>query len=276
MLSAVQIVRYSLPVVNLLYHEIYELGAQPGVTRTSGDVRFQRSLALENVRFGYPASDTAAVCGVSLEIAAGQTVGFIGESGSGKSTLVDLVLGLLSPTAGRILVDDVDIQHNLRRWQDKIGYVPQSVFLTDDTLRRNIAFGVPDAEIDDDAVWRAARLAQIDKFIRESPEGFSMQVGERGVRLSGGQLQRIGIARALYHDPDVLVLDEATAALDTRTERGVMDSVAALHGQKTIIIVAHRLSTVERCDRVFRLEAGRLVEAGEPSRVIAAVEERTK
>jgi ATP-binding cassette, subfamily B, bacterial PglK len=149
--------------------------------------------------------------------------------------------------------------------------VPQTIFLTDDTLRRNIAFGIADAEIDESAVWRAARLAQIDRFIRELPRELDTKVGERGVRLSGGQLQRIGIARALYHDPDVLVLDEATSSLDTATERGVMEAVRALHGKKTIVIVAHRLSTVEKCDRLYRLEAGRIVEAGEAAQVIATV-----
>jgi ABC-type multidrug transport system fused ATPase/permease subunit len=269
-INAAQVVRNSVPAVNVLHHELCELD-QHAPSSTSGAVEFRHSLTLEDVRFQYPETDTPALSGVRLRIAAGETIGIIGESGAGKSTLVDVVLGLLAPDSGVIRVDDQDIQSNLRGWQDTIGYVPQTIFLTDDTLRRNIAFGIADAEIDESAVWRAARLAQIDRFIRELPLELDTKVGERGVRLSGGQLQRIGIARALYHDPDVLVLDEATSSLDTATERGVMEAVRVLHGEKTIVIVAHRLSTVERCDRLYRLEAGRIVETGEAAQLLAAV-----
>ena len=159
-----------------------------------------------------------------------------------------------------VRVDDVDIQTNLRGWQAQIGYVPQTIFLTDDTLRRNVAFGLASEQIDEDAVLRAIRAAQLDDFIAELPEGLDTVVGERGVRLSGGQRQRIGIARALYHDPAVLVLDEATSALDTETERGLMQAITAMHGRKTILIVAHRLSTVAYCERLYRLECGRITE----------------
>ena len=186
-------------------------------------------------------------------------VGFIGTSGAGKSTLVDILLGLLTPDTGEVRVDGKDIQANLRNWQDQIGYVPQSIFLTDDTLRRNVAFGLADEQIDDAAVQRAIRAAQLEEFVAGLPDGLETLVGERGIRLSGGQRQRIGIARALYHDPAVLVLDEATSALDTDTELGVMQAVTALQGNKTILIVAHRLSTVEHCDRLYRLEQGMVV-----------------
>jgi ABC-type multidrug transport system fused ATPase/permease subunit len=190
-------------------------------------------------------------------------VGFVGPSGAGKSTLVDIILGLFTPTEGSVSVDGVDIQTNLRGWQDQIGYVAQVIFLSDDTLRRNVAFGLPDNQIDEAAVERAVRAAQLDQLVRGLPNGLDTLVGERGVRLSGGERQRIGIARALYHDPSVLVLDEATSSLDTDTERGVMDSVRALKGDRTLIVVAHRPSTVEHCDILFRLERGELTEGRE-------------
>jgi len=171
-------------------------------------------------------------------------------------------LGLLSPASGAVLVDGVNVQDQIRWWQDQIGYVPQSIFLTDDTLRRNVAFGLPKGAIDDAAVDAAIRAAQLEEFVKTLPLGLETVVGERGVRLSGGQRQRIGIARALYHNPDVLVLDEATSSLDTETEHGVMQAVQALQGEKTVIIVAHRLSTVEYCDRLYRLESSRIVDEG--------------
>jgi ABC-type multidrug transport system fused ATPase/permease subunit len=169
-----------------------------------------------------------------------------------------------------VLVDGTDIGTNLRGWQDQIGYVPQSIFLTDDSLRRNIAFGIVDERIDEASVLAAVRAAQLDELVASLPDGLNTLVGERGVRLSGGQRQRIGIARALYHDPAVLVLDEATSALDTATERGVMDAVNALHGNKTIIIVAHRLTTVAHCDKLYRLDRGRLVSEGVYEEVVNA------
>jgi ABC-type multidrug transport system fused ATPase/permease subunit len=189
----------------------------------------------------------------------GESIGFIGSSGAGKSTLVDILLGLLTPNSGEVRVDGVNIQENLRNWQDQIGYVPQSIFLTDDTLRRNVAFGLPENQIDDNAITHAIRATQLEEFVASLPDGLETLVGERGIRLSGGQRQRIGIARALYHDPPVLVLDEATSSLDTATEHGVMQAVTALQGTKTLIIVAHRLSTVEHCDHLFRLEHGSVV-----------------
>ena len=168
----------------------------------------------------------------------------------------------MAPASGAVLVDGVNVQDRIRWWQDQIGYVPQSIFLTDDTLRRNVAFGLPKSEIDDAAVDAAIRAAQLEEFVKTLPLGLETVVGERGVRLSGGQRQRIGIARALYHNPDVLVLDEATSSLDTETEHGVMQAVQALQGEKTVIIVAHRLSTVEYCDRLYRLESSRIVDEG--------------
>jgi ABC-type multidrug transport system fused ATPase/permease subunit len=177
-------------------------------------------------------------------------------------------MGLLTPSSGQVAVDGKDIQHNLRAWQDQIGYVPQSIYLTDDTLRRNIAFGLANDQIDDAAVLRAVKAAQLEEFVNTLPKGLATRVGERGVRLSGGQRQRIGIARALYHDPGVLVLDEATSALDAATERDVMRAVTALQGSKTVLIVAHRTSTVESCDRLYKLVQGKVVETGSPTSVL--------
>ena len=197
-----------------------------------------------------------------LQIPQGASVGIVGGSGAGKSTLVDVLLGLLSPDEGRVLIDGVDITGRLRDWQSMIGYVPQSIYLCDDTLRHNIAFGVSDARFDQAAFERALRAAQLDDFVASLPDGADTVIGERGVRLSGGQRQRVGIARALYNDPEVLVLDEATSALDTDTERQVMDAVEALHGVKTLVIVAHRLTTVAHCDVIYRLERGRVTATG--------------
>jgi ABC-type multidrug transport system fused ATPase/permease subunit len=181
---------------------------------------------------------------------------------------VDVILGLLPPGAGKVMVDGQDIQGNLRAWQDQIGYVPQTIYLTDDTLRRNVAFGLPDEQINEVAVKRAIKDAQLEEFVASLPHGLESKVGERGIRLSGGQRQRIGIARALYHDPAVLVLDEATSALDTATEDGVMQAITALKGSKTILIVAHRLSTVEHCDRLYRLKHGKIVAEGLPLNIL--------
>ena len=212
--------------------------------------------------------DKEILTGVNLSIKRGETHALMGPNGSGKSTLIDLILGLLTPNSGQVFIDGQDIQDSIRLWQDQIGYVPQAIYLTDDSLRRNIAFGLADEQIDNAAVERAIQAAQLEEFVASLPEKQETMVGERGVRLSGGQRQRIGIARALYHDPGVLVLDEATSSLDTATELEIMKTVNELHGRKTVIIVAHRLSTVENCDRLYRLDQGRLVEEGTPAAMI--------
>jgi len=261
MLNAAQALRYNLPVVNTLSEELKLAAPEQAVGRPQGPAAsgFQSDIRLANVRYTYPSAAAPALDDLTLRIRKGEAIGFVGPSGSGKSTLVDVILGLLTPEAGQVLMDGENIQNKLRAWQDQIGYVPQSIYLTDDTLRRNVAFGLPDEAIDDAAVERAIRAAQLEEFVAGLPKGLETFVGERGIRLSGGQRQRIGIARALYHDPAVLVLDEATSALDMATESGVMQAVTALQGSKTILIVAHRLSTVGNCSRLYRLEQGRIV-----------------
>jgi len=269
LLAGVQSLRYARSAIDMLEREL-ALAVPPAPARRVAAARpgLQSEIALVNLGYTYAEAPTPALSAVNVRIGKGEAVGFIGTSGAGKSTLVDVLLGLLPPGVGQVRVDGADVQENLRAWQDQIGYVPQSVYLTDDSLRRNVAFGVADADIDDAAVTRAIRAAQLDEFVAALPQGLDSVIGERGVRLSGGQRQRIGIARALYHDPAVLVLDEATSALDTATERGVMQAVAALHGRKTIVIIAHRLSTVAGCDRLYRLETGRVVAEGTHAEVL--------
>jgi ABC-type multidrug transport system fused ATPase/permease subunit len=256
-LGAVQSIRFALPAITTLHEELSLTAPEP--VRKDATVVFETQIELAGVSFRYPGATTPALENLSIRIRKGESVGFVGPSGSGKSTLVDVVLGLLTPSVGQVNVDGHDIQDDLRGWQDQIGYVPQSIYLTDDTLRRNVAFGLAPEQINNTAVERAIKAAQLDEFVATLSEGWETVVGERGVRLSGGQRQRIGIARALYHDPAVLVLDEATSALDGDTERGVMRAITALQGQKTILIVAHRLSTVEHCDRLYHLELGQIV-----------------
>jgi len=216
---------------------------------------FTRDIRIEGVSFAYPGSAKNTLENFSLTVAKNESVGIAGASGSGKSTLVDLILGLHTPVSGEILVDGVPLSTgNIMTWRAMIGYVPQDIYLLDDTLEANIAFGIPSSEVDQEALESAARAAQILDFVkRDLPEGFGTVVGERGVRLSGGQRQRIGLARALYHAPQVLILDEATSALDLETEAAVIETINALQGKVTIITIAHRLSTLERCDKTIQL-----------------------
>lgn len=267
-LGAIQGLRYSAPVINTLYNEVQQFVSIPQST-INDFPSLNRSLCLDQVCFKYPSVQNHSLQDVNIDIACGTSVGFVGGSGAGKSTLVDIILGLLTPTSGTVKVDGIDIQSNMRGWQDQFGYVPQSIYLTDDSLRRNIAFGLPSDQIDEDVIWRAIRAAQLESFVKDLPQGLDTIVGERGIRLSGGQRQRIGIARALYHDPAVLVLDEATSSLDSNTERGVMEAVYNLRGKKTVLIVAHRLSTVEHCDRLYRLESGKVIAGGTPSELLS-------
>ncbi|MBI3513393.1 MAG: ATP-binding cassette domain-containing protein, partial [Proteobacteria bacterium] len=224
--------------------------------------KFREKLVIEQLTYQYPTGKQTALSGVDLEIRRGESVALVGPSGAGKSTLADVMLGVLQPTGGRILVDGQDVLADLRGWQSKIGYVPQSIYLTDDSLRRNIALGLPDELIDETLLRDAIRLAHLDAVIELMPEGLDSMVGEHGVRLSGGQRQRVGIARALYHRPEVLVLDEATSALDNVLEREVSQAIQTLGGQITMVIIAHRLSTARKCGRVVLMKAGKVQDSG--------------
>ncbi len=229
---------------------------------------FSDRIVARSLCYTYPTGHKRALDNISIEIIRGYSIGLVGGSGGGKSTLIDVMLGLLVPDSGELVMDGRSVFKNLGAWQRLLGYVPQSIYLNDDTIRRNVAFGLPEHLIDEMAVQRAVRLAQLETFANTLPLGLDTPVGERGVRLSGGQRQRIGIARALYYDPPILLLDEATSALDTETEQAIMWAVNALRGIKTLIIVAHRLTTVAQCDYIYRLENGRIVAQGIPSDVL--------
>jgi ATP-binding cassette, subfamily B, bacterial PglK len=268
LLGAFQNLRFSSAAFNNLHREFCLL-EETKPQKEYSQLSFKNALVLDGVDFHYPSTEALVLKEISLSIRRGCSVGFVGSTGAGKSTLVDIILGLLVPVTGVVKVDGVDIQANLRGWQDKVGYVPQSIFLTDDTIRRNIAFGLSGDKIDEVAVVRALRAAQLEQFVNSLAKGLDTLIGEGGVRLSGGQRQRIGIARALYHDPSVLVLDEATSSLDTITESDFMEAVCALKKEKTLIIVAHRLSTVEHCDYLYKMHGGRIVEEGQPALLLS-------
>jgi ATP-binding cassette, subfamily B, bacterial PglK len=226
------------------------------------ELTFDESLSLEQVSFVYPQTDHPAIADIDVTIRPGEVVGICGPTGGGKTTLTDLIAGILPPTRGRVAVDGTDIQAAIPAWFGKLGVVPQMVFLTDDTLARNIALGVPDDEIDEEALWEAVRLAQLEDFVASLPDGLDSDVGERGVRVSGGQRQRVAIARALYRRPEVLIFDEGTSALDSATEAVLMSSLERLRGTHTILLVAHRLATVKNCDTILYLDQGRIAGAG--------------
>ena len=257
--------RFGLPAVDDVWREL-RLGENAGASSESKQTpcSLTGSIRFEEVTFAYRGAVRPALTGVELEIPAGTSVALVGETGAGKTTAVDLLLGLLFPNIGRIMVGGAPLtEQNLRAWQSSIGYVPQTIYLADSTVAENIAFGVPPEEIDREAVHRAARLAAIHEFVENDlPKGYDTEIGERGIRLSGGQRQRLGIARALYHDPSVLVLDEATSALDSATENEIMGAVERLAGAKTVVMIAHRLSTVRGCDRIIHLERGEVVGIG--------------
>jgi ABC-type multidrug transport system fused ATPase/permease subunit len=251
-----QSVRFTLPILHSLHEELINIREKPLPLEDSSELmKLASEIELKDISFSYKNS-SSVLKGIDMKIPAGSCVGLIGESGAGKSTLLDLLLGLNQPSTGEILIDGKRIQDNLRSWQRGIGYVPQEVFLTDDTLKRNIAFGLKDEDIDDEKVKSAIKLAKLDSFVAELQDGEDSSVGERGVRISGGQKQRIGIARALYENPSVLILDEATSSLDSATEIEVMSSIKELIGTKTIIIVAHRISTMADSNFLYRIENG--------------------
>lgn len=247
--------------VDLVYSDMKEIEKLQKIDdrrKNKETIEFQDKISVENVDFAYEGSDKYILQNVSIDIPKGKAVAFIGSSGGGKTTLADLILGLQVPIKGNVLVDERNILSCAQEWHDKIGYIPQSIFLIDDTIRNNVAFGIDEKEIDDKLVWKALEEASLREFAESSAEGLNTMVGERGVCLSGGQRQRIGIARALYRNPEILVFDEATSALDNETEKEVMKAIDSLHGNKTLIMIAHRLSTIENCDMVYKVENGRV------------------
>lgn len=264
--QAITAIRFHSSALETILNEIdsMPIDVSAGTRRPVTPMRLTQELELRNIQFWYPNSRRPAVDNVSLVIPANSAVGFVGATGSGKTTLIDIILGLLRPQAGELSVDGTLLNdENMAAWQLSIGYVPQQIFLADASIAENIAFGVPKEEIDMEAVYRAAKIAQLHDFVlRELPNGYETVVGERGIRLSGGQRQRIGIARALYRDPDLIVFDEATSALDNATERDVMNAIRGLLGKKTILMVAHRLTTLRDCDIIFMMKNGRIVRQG--------------
>ena len=228
-------------------------------TDTDDKLPIEHQIELQDIVYAYPNTEKLIFDKANLTIPVGASVGIVGTSGAGKSTVVDILLGLLEVKSGKILADGKDVNENYRAWLKNVGYIPQMIFMLDDTIRKNVAFGVPEEEIDEERLWEVLKEAQLDEFIKTLPDGLDTGIGERGIRLSGGQRQRIGIARALYNNPEVLILDEATSALDNDTEAAIMDSINHLRGKKTLVIIAHRLQTIEKCDIVYRVENGKAV-----------------
>lgn len=235
----------------------YREEREKDISGYEGKTEFKDNIAIENIKWKYENTETYVLNGLSLQIQRGESIGLIGESGAGKSTLADIILGLLKPQEGTVTVDKFDVFAMPKQWSKMIGYVPQMVFLADDTIRNNIAFGLPENEIDEEQIWKALEQTQLKNFVEKLPAGLDTIVGERGIKFSGGQRQRVAIARALYYNPEILVLDEATSALDTDTETAVMEAIDALQGHKTLIIVAHRLTTIRNCDKVYEIRDGK-------------------
>ena len=253
---------YAVPSVDLIYGDLKGIeDYQESKGEEEGkEWSFEHGITAKHITYAYPNTDTNVLEDANCIIPKGKTVAFIGSSGAGKTTMADIILGLLAPQRGKILVDNIDVFKNLTMWHHQIGYIPQVIYLSDDTIRNNIAFGIHEDQIDEEAVKTALKKAQLAEFVDTLPDGLDTIVGDRGVRLSGGQRQRIGIARALYHDPEILVLDEATSALDNETETAVMEAIESLQGSKTMIIIAHRLTTIQNADIIYEVGDGKVTE----------------
>lgn len=249
---------FFMNVSDNLLEETSEENTDMSYAKEAKKLPVEKEITLDNITYAYPNTDKLIFDHAQMTIPVGSSVGIVGGSGSGKTTIVDILLGLLKVKEGTICADGRDVMEHYRGWLKNIGYIPQMIFLLDDDIRKNVAFGVPEAEIDEQRLWYALKEAQLDEFVKTLPEGVYTGIGERGIRLSGGQRQRIGIARALYNDPEVLILDEATSALDNDTEAAIMDSINRFQGKKTLVIIAHRLQTIEKCDMVYRVEDGKI------------------
>ena len=256
--SSMQTIKFNIDVVDRVYDELKKIDKVLISNHFSKKSVFNNIIEIKNLKFSYPKQEQITINNFNFSIKKGETIGFIGESGSGKSTLIDIILGILKLSSGEILVDGKNIYDNLSGWQAQIGYVSQSVFLLDDTIKSNVAFGIPENEIDENKVWDSLKSSNLSAFISSLENGINTIVGERGSKLSGGQRQRIGLARALYNNPSVLVLDEATSALDNKTESEVMKAIIDLKREKTILIIAHRLTTISNCDRVYSISKNKI------------------
>jgi len=271
-LSSYQNLKYIEPSIKLLLQEFDSKDnsyiKKNYLLKDSGiPLKFKKEINLTNVSFSYPIRKEFSLSKISMTIKKGDFIGVIGETGSGKSTLINLLIGLLKPSEGRVEVDELNINENLTEWYKKIGYVPQSIYLTDDTIRKNIAFGLLEKNINDNLVRQAVEQASLDKFLNSLPNGLETIVGEKGIRLSGGQQQRIGIARALYRDPEILILDEATSSLDQSTEKKIIESIQLLKRKKTLVLITHRLHTVKNCDKIFFIDKGQITKHGSPKEI---------
>jgi len=265
---SVSAIRGNLSAFENLRDDLYassdlDLNNEGDSSKKRRSLETKSDILLSNIIFNYPGIDKPTISELNLKIPANKVIGLVGSSGSGKSTAIDLLLGLVEPSSGQLLIDGQPLSNkSLRSWQNNIGFVAQNIFLADASIRENIAFGLPPDNINDDYVKRAASMAHLDEMLKTLPEGLNTSVGERGVQLSGGQRQRVGIARALYHDPEILVFDEATSALDGITESVIMEAIHDFSGSKTIIVVAHRLSTVKRCDCIYLMDEGSIIDSG--------------
>ncbi len=259
-------ISYTQPSLDFVYQNLQEgmktdaMLAERKANSQKDKLKLENRIELNHISFHYPDTDKNIFTDAHMVVPKGKSVGIIGTSGAGKSTIVDILLGLLHAQEGEITCDGVDIFKNYESWLAQIGYIPQSIYLIDESIRDNIAFGIDEDQIDEKRIWEVLDEAQLKEFVEELPQGLDTAIGDRGVRLSGGQRQRIGIARALYHDPEILVFDEATSALDNDTEAAVMDAVNSFHGKKTMVIIAHRLNTIEKCDIIYKVENMKLVE----------------
>ncbi|XME01238.1 ABC transporter ATP-binding protein [Lachnospiraceae bacterium C1.1] len=263
--GCIGMIMYCKPSLEAVYDDLHNIeGLRMEVEKDNNDkteINIDKGVELKNVRFAYPSKpDKIILENISFDIPKNKSVALIGPSGAGKTTLADVILGVLKPQGGKIYADDIDVYEHLHAWHKSVGYIPQTIYIIDDTIRNNVAFGVDPANIDDAEVWRALEEAQLADFVREQPDGLDSNIGSNGVKISGGQRQRIGIARALYRNPKVLILDEATSALDNETETAVMESIDALAGQKTMIIIAHRLTTIRNCDIIYEVRGGKVAE----------------
>ena len=259
-IGAFQSIKFYKPSVDIIFNEINNLEYFHYDIDNETKFEFEKDIKIKNLSFNFDGSPNI-LKEVNLEIKKGQTIGIVGESGSGKSTLIDLIIGLHHPISGEIIIDGVPGRQLGELWRRKIGYVSQTIYLTDSTIKNNIAFGISNDKIDDDRVKDVLNKVKLETFIKSLNKGFNTRVGERGIQISGGQKQRIGIARALYNDPEILILDEATSALDTETEKGIINSISELKGDMTIIMIAHRLTTLSDCDIIYKIQNGNILKS---------------